>query len=986
LAIRSIQAPLQIQGAVGLFNEIEVRFLSDDALTNKTLYFNPSLWEQIDSSPIVSSTPTEGFYLDYPVSTGTYEMNLLSDASYQNYRAFLEVVSNKEFVITFWHLHTIDINGPMGVNTVNNTLRFTSESVATSNIYAPASKFLRFQVVDSDLNVGYAHIPSVANWFCDLEAGDDYNFSVNGRGTSGFTAAGNLRVEGTLPFSSFLSNEYYVMLYRDSGADPTDNFVDDLRIKYAEVTSVSEQVGDLDHTVFVNITALKSDGTFAFEIDPSAFDLATYRLAFVYRDGTEWKACRTEPFGLDDGDGREVAVPEYSCRLCEYHGTTYDACCFDNISACERVQICQTIDKGSYGLAAQQAGHGGTFDQNLKAITVYYADSPTQLAPDAGSIIDDVEVTDFGSTYEVCGVFRVPEEFAGDFLYVIFRYEYEIPNTGGSVDYVYQATTLNVTGESSGIDNFALFDSEGGESIPADFVCDDEETLRLEFDNNTGEDLRVIAVLQTDDEQNNFGDTCMTGLDTPLILSYSDSVSNGDSGFIEFNLEEFVSGVEYCVKLLTRRSINRTCICDNEFDSLSFNFFIRECVEFQGDYSETIFFFDIPALAGNIDFISIKIYDDERGRLLDQLSTSSESGLMNFVNPFGGNREHRHVVFIKTLDGCSYNYTFVRRYNRQEPRENGECYDFPNPVYYRSVELCDNTGGFPTVPCENFPSIEPSECVAGQLFSERGGTFASGISTDDLTTTTDGIVFTPYTEGDLVDAPITFRRIVTYTDGCDADTVYQYVDCLNDGDICDNSPEIALSHTDEELSFGVSGLITSAYVLDWQCSLDGGLTFSPCGSSPLDTTGVDEVMFMLTVTYLDGCPEDVLYDVWERGECEYEGYALSCVESNGNVTPTFTDGGETLTTDTKEYSIDGGQTWLEWTGGPIAGDLVLFRWTIQTDGCEKECLFTACADDCCPECETGDCLENYCTGICDPEDDPCDDQDSGEAGSIDVCE
>lgn len=179
------------------------------------------------------------------------------------------------------------------------------------------------------------------------------------------------------------------------------------------------------------------------------------------------------------------------------------------------------------------------------------------------------------------------------------------------------------------------------------------------------------------------------------------------------------------------------------------------------------------------------------------------------------------------------------------------------------------------------------------------------------------------------------EECITITDTCDAEITVQSSGCntivsvsnvgLHSGDILQDGVAVD----------GYFGAADNSYVFDLP-SGDYIVTFDQGGDCQL-------ISVPFTVAEcLEECTD--VYDTFTFS-CSYD-------SNTDSYTPLSNDQGNALIVDNMFVSINGGQDYAAYIGGGVAsGNVALFRWDVQLDGCEPMSLYTACGKQCCPDIE-----------------------------------
>lgn len=293
--------------------------------------------------------------------------------------------------------------------------------------------------------------------------------------------------------------------------------------------------------------------------------------------------------------------------------------------------------------------------------------------------------------------------------------------------------------------------------------------------------------------------------------------------------------------------------------------------------------------------------------------------------------------------------TFVAELLELPNRES--CSDAPIQALLQPRPFLGDIGGGNVVVegCSNQPRISVSyDFDAGTITATAdNGAIGSTIDTDTWEYSTDeGSSFTAYTPGTaLSESSVVFKRVVTFTDGCDQKTVTRIADLTG---LCSNQPGIQVTYDvdTDELTATRSGSFNSTIDTDSLfVNVDGDGEVSYTEGTPISdfTTAV----FRRAVTFTNACPDVEVTSSFDLDEEE-------CVNRPEIVFTELVTGlykisiGGTSASAIRysdiQVSDDGGTTWKVWDRSPLPpkGTFKVRAIIHYADGCPLKIIEADC--------------------------------------------
>lgn len=345
------------QVAQGQFYTQTVQFQSSEALTGKLIRFTPALY----LSSIVEPT-SHLFELTFPAVTGVYnEMTLVGLQGNGNYKAAIKTFDNYLFEITYSFFVIPTVGGYVPDNFISN-----------EDFHKPYSGATNLGMhVGIDNDSAYVAIPLLIEEWC--ASGEIYfKYKVGGLTSDGYTPDEDLEVIiGST--SSYLSSVFYVGFYAESYVGNNQNIIDDLQMHYAEVgggvNGVPDPLGtNLPLSAFIDSSGFQQLGQYQgrVTIDGSNFTNGCYRLFVVYKEGSTWKSCISDPICKKGVD--YCIYGDISVDITDALGNTGSGDSVLGLSEYLPVSVKVYMDKTTYTSKLTALGLTGTFDNTIVKI------------------------------------------------------------------------------------------------------------------------------------------------------------------------------------------------------------------------------------------------------------------------------------------------------------------------------------------------------------------------------------------------------------------------------------------------------------------------------------------------------------------------------------------------------------------------------------------------------------------------------------------
>lgn len=927
--LTALNTPNPVQIAAGQYTEIQCRFLSSVSVIGKVITFSPAIWLDNQQQIVLTAPVNNMFKATYPTS-GTVEMTWIGNTVLQNWRAQIEYIDALTFDVKFQFIPTTDVN--QFVHTapaITNLTRFTQESLFLSSVYNH-DKYLEMAVwleYDPDTLqtvMQYAHFPfQLCNWFGDSLLPTIFPLQVGGQPVNGFIVGQDLdvtiHIDGSGSDPIYIGNDYFIAIIRET-PETSGNLIDAHELGYAAVNgNVSGNVSTLDNPFISVIPISQAPGilTNQYETEVTIEGVYfnpdyCYRIYIVFNVSGEWHVAKSESIC----NAGAPNVPTYGAITTQITQglNVFTEGCISNVSPGQVLEVCAIMSQSGYNAAAVTNGIVGTYATNLEAINVY--DSLDGLT--TGQLLEEIEGLTFLSlSVDGCYSFTVPEAWSNTQRFIVFEYVFFINDPDEPYrDYIYYAIPISIIDiDTPGAVTLVSIHNADDAVFPNDRIClDYSGVVKLNITHADGAlyDIQIIDP---------------NGL---VILTPVDFSPAGDAQII---VDSNALSLDFpkCIKIIaTPQSIaTDTCAC--------FNIELTQTMVAYGDVLQTVTLdWEVIAPPSPFSSIIIKQGDDAAEEFF------TDTGTVTYLVQSNNAKITLHFVITVILeDGCVYTTTPTIQVWNIEGDTNTLNYD-----------ICDAPPDG-LLGCDNYPSIQYTCTGLGStatlIFNDSQIT--SPIATDVREYSTDnGASWLPYVFPVPIITPALGRWSLTYSDACPPTNVLINVACLAPPLACNNTPKIQCFYDTATDTFSSVPTINlgGSTVSDWhhEYSDDGGLTFQAYTVPFVVAPAIDSIIAIINPEYGDGCPQGpVKTCAWIRDEdvinCDYSDYSLTSVYDSGTGAhiPTFTGDEDVLEVNIKEYSVDGGLTWVTYVTNPV-GQLVIFRWTIQFEGCCEEILIS----------------------------------------------
>jgi hypothetical protein len=740
----------------------------------------------------------------------------------------------------------------------------------------------------------------------------------------------------------FTDFEYYVLVYNKSQITNGVNFVQDLQINYARIDNQSNAEGSLSNAAILSGNGFVN-GQAVVTIAGSYFQPNNvYEIIPIYRESGSWKNCPIEIQANQAGFSPIVGdiLCENSVIGFPFVGTQ---CCGTDIAEGERVQVKFTLPKTSWNTEISNF-FAGNFDDYFVSASVAWSTQAPINSPVLSTPLDNVIISNTTANFVISGNFVPP---SNGVFYALLTIRMQYPT---HEDIIVKPLRLGIFAPTISIP-FNVLDGDG---MPVDNeICIQQNGDITVTYTPTPSDSKLYYSIN--------GGAWQVGTIGALITGFS-------NGAITLDVNVLGNDNQICFKLVNQgdgdpsTGVDPSCeFCDDDTNA----FITLNIPALNAPQSLTIDFFDSS---------TIGTYT------LSQPGFGSDSGaLTNFQQILLlANNTYPITLTLDTIIGdCFYTETFVINQNwgannpLSSPSAKLEVVQLPLsgcvPPQLPLPDTCDNTA---SIIHQCLPDIATIDIAFTESFTSPVDDDIQEISLDG------GLTWIP-APLDVTDEPfVLIRRLVTFTDGCPGLNLYQTVFC-NPETECNNSRLIEFIVDENDLlTITLTDDFNSGVDTDLvQVSLDGGLTFAPY-AAPIQLTGGEEVVITSLVTFDDNCPAltfstSFINDI--TAQCDYSQFEFECVYDENTETFTFDYSGDESLLDesVKEYSIDGGVTWIPYVGA-ISADFVLGRWIVKYENCEKHVIVRGCqsgckkVEICSPVTVKVDGCVDIC-GDCDPE-------------------
>lgn len=818
--------PSYYKATQGQIVNICARFKSDQDLRGYQVNLNPGFFISTNND---AQTMSPGFSVYYPVDTANdYEMTFQGlDSRFKNYKAVLRAISSTEFVIKFTFIQTQDLflltGGYLGeydydsINEIENS---------TGQVFIN-SRFLDLKItVDFLSRVDVCH--GRIEWAVKPFRNDGIiRYVSNGIGVNGWVTGEDLEININLP-ETFAANEFNAAIYKVTGADNDERFIEDLRLNIAYCTG-GGSFQALNGVPFSGILSSEGWGQYSsgFEckvtIDKNYFlPGESYRVYLTYLSNFENESLITDiiPQYID------YDIPLISSGNCchfnettlENPGETFTETCFQNVNPCQVVEIKAGIDIISFDASLVSKGFTGiTFAQIFRNSVwtftdILAADAPVETIP-----IISITSNFLGIQYYTVIKFLVPESWAGKTKYVNCRYNYLWPNGQTSVEIAPFLFKFNEL--SNDITPLITYPN---------YMCDDAEVENFQFE---GPNVASKFLVKKDD-CTNLGD-----------YGTHDPDFTGGVGNLDLKYKKLNYGVT-CFKLLASRSLPDPGLCEIICDWVTLRIEPASrpegTLQLSWDFSQVM----APECIDSLEFTNVK--DGYLIQLYNFSGIGTNTGTI--LVP-----EYKITGNIKVVMTTVYAEVYVFLFIGRRDWGLGKTY------YFWPCEA-PPPGGSAGLPCEKRPFLTP-QCTLTDwdaiLFDDGYTVDSFDYSLDQGGTWTNYTVAVPFGSN----TNILWRAVLSSLLPCQNVTLWAFGNLCHDcfGILPVNPCDDLLSITDSWSE--VSEELTLTETLDPGCVIDNevvlqysydGITFYNY-VGPIDTSTTDTVYWKRYIKCVSGC-------------------------------------------------------------------------------------------------------------------------------------
>jgi hypothetical protein len=879
-----------INAAKGQFVQFSLSYQSTVPLVGQLLEVNLAPFtNQLLPNPAV-------YAYQVPYTIGTQDMNfVLPSDKNRNFRIEFEAITSTTFRLNFELFMVSDLDGFVSDVVFDNTLTFENEQGnASSSIYTALQKNLWVA-----LRVGQFTRNTPVPFLSSTECSDSLVLEQ-----PTFVEGQNL----TLTFQSPLLTdfEYYVLIYNESQVQNGLNFVQDLQINYARIDNQVNSVATLPSGAFLSGTGF-INGQAQLEINGAFLQAVNdYVIIPIYRHGGTWRSCR---INLRAGEtGFQPIVGDVTCRHDIQDFSPFGtSCCGIGIPLGEKINVEFTAQKASWN-AQISTFFPGTFNDYFHSAKIEFSTQLPSSQPVLSTPASNLQVSQTSSQMIVTGSFTPP---AVGVWYALLTIKMVYPTHEDIIVKPLRLSIFNTTqvlqyslldGDGNPVDSELCIQQDG--DVTFSYTPLNVDT-KLYYSLNGGAWIKAVI--------GNF----ITGISDGVVTFDADALSVNDS---------------ICFKLIVEGAGGQS----GGGDDPSCDF----CDDF---INATVIWEDNPVAGTQQVVVNLPFSPDFGQWYLSQPAAPDTNGVLsqntqipiqlNFSAPVVLN------IFVE-IDDCFYSRTYIISQPNQlitEPVLLSGC----NPQLLPIPSTCDNVA---SIIHQCLPDIATIDIA----FTE---TFTSPVDDDIQEISLDGGATWIPAPLDVTDEPfIIIRRIVTFTDGCPTLNLYQTVTCIPETE-CFNSRLVEFTVDENDLlTITLTDDFNSSVDTDVvQVSLDGGLTFASY-AAPIQLSGGEEVVITSLVTFDDNCPAltfqtSFINDI--TAQCDYDQFEFECVFAENTNTFTFDfDGDESLLeVNIKEYSLDGGVTWIPYVGA-VNAEFILGRWTVKYENCEKHIIVRGCQSGC----------------------------------------
>jgi hypothetical protein len=905
-----------INAAKGQFVQFSLSYQSTVPLVGQLVELNLAPF----TNQLLPNPATYAYQIPYSIGTANMNFVLPSDRN-RNLNVEFEGITSTTFKLNIELFMVSDLDGFVSDIVFDNNLTFENEQGGVvSSIYTALQKNLWVA-----LKVGNFTRNTPVPFLSSTECSDSLVTEA-----PLFTEGQNLSI--TLQAPLLTDYEFFALIYNESQIQNGLNFVQDLQINYAQINTGVNSVSTLPSGAFASGTGFVN-GQAVLEIDGSFLQANNdYVLIPIYRHGGTWRSCRIEVRSAATGFQPIIGdiVCDHDIQGFSPVGTS---CCGIGIPQGEQINVKFTLPKTSWNTQISSF-FTGTFNDYFHSAKIEFSTQLPSNSPVLSTPVNNLSVSNTSTQLVVSGNFTPPTVGV---WYALLTIRMQYPT---HEDIIVKPLRLSIFSTTQ-ILPFTLLDGDGN-PVSNELCIQQNGDVTFSY-TPFGVDTKLYYSLNGGAWVNAVVGTFITGISDGVVTFNADALSVDDA---------------ICFKLVVEGAGGDSGGGDDP-----------SCDQCNENVNLTLLWEDNPIAGTQNVIVTLPFTPDVGFFQLSQPSAPTTNGVLSQVTTIPVQVNYTSPLTLNLnieIDGCFYSKTFIINEINQPIAEIlplSGC----DPINLPLPDTCDNVA---SIIYQCLPDIATIDIA----FTE---TFTSPVDDDIQEISLDGGATWIPAPLDVTDEPfIIIRRIVTFTDGCPALNLYQTVTCIPETE-CFNSRlvEFTVDETDL-LTITLTDDFNSGVDTDLvQVSLDGGLTFAPY-AAPIQLTGGEEVVITSLVTFDDNCPAltfstSFINDI--TAQCDYSQFEFECVYDENTETFTFDYSGDESLLDesVKEYSIDGGVTWIPYVGA-ISADFVLGRWIVKYENCEKHVIVRGCqsgckkVEICSPVTVKVDGCVDIC-GDCDPE-------------------
>jgi hypothetical protein len=946
--------------AAGMYDTAEIQYTSTVSLSGREFRFNPGLW--LVSYANVNQLPTEGYRITYPFAAGTYNMQLIAfnnNQSQRNMSAQLIVIDNRNFIVRLRFVALADINDFITTQNIPPLLRVLDKKIGSTAVY-DVTKELTFWIgvqLTNGIISNRDGFPYAAGHF-NLSPGNQppiapftYAILAGQIPVNGFSTLNDNDIAISIPTNLQVQGRWYFGIIQTTNAQGSGNFWQGVNMQYCEINlGVKNTIESIPNNRITNVFGLLNIGSQAWGTVRVAKEYfsngESYRFFVAAQLGSNWQSWITDEIAVIQNYEATRGDINVTSEIDGINGQYGN--CINNVAPGTQLNFCFQHNKTSYNTMLANQGLGVSFDNNLQSVEIIRVsglaisngiptgtplafndfDSPTDRLTCVDIIADQ---NDLNSNVYIAAIWTFNVQSPqGQFTDTIVSYaKYSVAEAAQA-----DITIVNVLINGEQVD------------IPA-FICDDVlGEIRYIFDLSDldCEDPQYTVTLHEKDNPSNQFD-CISEI-TPVV-------NGGFQLWVDVQIDCLPIDIETCL------TINLICESESESGCIECFDYIADVIitavspgfaayDFEFDYSNFIGFERATFEIANFQGVRSETSNDAIGRF-------------SFSENFGGPLNNIFLLIYVAVEanGCIYEMCYSYFFTPQEAGQRFSIQESACP----GNNGCEDITQFGNSCIEITPTLElicnePGKVIIDGNANGSFDLFYNFDGSNDWIAYTGEIEINPLTNPTCsvfakltIDATEFCPEINAYAliDNCCPETECPEFDCDPSSSFNENTDTLTVSYNCETAP--------SIDNLTFEYSLDGGITFTvinqslpaSSGSFPIDTNGVDEVLWKLTIRYsveFPLCPNNEFQfeDVWFRngsdpGTCD-SNPGLDVQYNNGCHTALKTGDVFFIDTDEIYFSLDNGQSFTLWNGVPICGfDFVVWkREVIYTNDCPCACI------------------------------------------------